>query len=249
VKRARCRQVALSVALTLTTVACLVGVASPAFAGACGADGPTSRFLGWGNWGSPTYLIEGVSAVMTAEPANLCTGSVPFNLYSAWVMLANSDGKSGYAQAGFFRIAGGSQVAYAEWNQFGDGNYFRTYGSIVANGQSNRYWVQYDPASNWLWMNFETTRISHSGFPLFGAGATWTAPFAHEDLGEIKYLASTMPGTVAAPVVWSDLRIESYSNTWSSIPDPYLTRHAPNQDPTHWKTAAISPTSVKIWEQ
>jgi hypothetical protein len=210
----------------------------PASAEIYNCDSYGSKFAGWLNYGA---YYEGVSAELTVRYGAVCdTDQNNNNFSTAWTMLASNAGGGGYVQSGFMRAYGSLIYHFAEQNRDGS-SYTRVYGSPISVGEIHRYWQQWDSTCSCLHSNVDTTRFMNSSFDPF---SVWTTPFSEQFVGEVKHVASDMPGVGGGPTKFANISVQDYYNHWALIPNPFLARTV---DRSRWGANAINSTTTQIW--
>jgi hypothetical protein len=221
----------------LVSVLLLAGLFVPIAAGAivtaqpAGAYGPCSTYPFESNYfdGMVLHLAAdatvGTAATIVQRGAYPCSGSTHDEQESAWDMIAGS-GSNQYAQAGERRDDGcttgcnGAVRQYVEYNNGTPGSQCnvqvesyvceQAFGSGVANGENDLYFVEYYTGGPWpscelgcealIWCQGLSTCEAGEVTPfnpVFGSYpgyAGWTEPFSNQYLGEDYNVYSDIPG-------------------------------------------------------
>lgn len=212
--------VCLSVGFVYTTHV----VAAPPEAGAegvCVQSGfGVSQFDGHGaynsngNDGSPYRGVVGDISTRIGYSCDVPSGppswyKSAYNFTTSWVMLANPDGASGYAQAGYFRYDAGAITSYAEFNPDGGAtDYTRIFPAVLSVGTTHRYKVDLTAgcvdggvSHTCLDMYVDGTVELHTSFdPITQWGH---GQWAVETYGEVKDAYSDMPGAYGSSCFFS----------------------------------------------
>lgn len=204
-------------------------VASPrarADAGTCSTFG--NFFDGYYQDPSAQDKFRGVQALVSVVSPNLCVTVQGRNNFStAWTMIADHYG-AGWAQSGYFRYYGASQLFH--WSEFS------------LNGSSWQDTFLPGPAyvneSYWYLQNWAPSCDGNAGFPCiqmkvggtiisetpFDPYGNWTEPFSPEWFGETSYRESDVPGVPAARVSFSQMLVEDWNGAYLTSLPPLLAR-------------------------
>ena len=187
--------------------------------------------------------IEGVKANITSRFSGVCdTDSDPANNFTnAWSMITPSTSNA-WVQSGYERGFGTGVRHFSQIYSPGLQD-TTAWGSLFPYNEDHTYWQQYDPATKRIRSNVDLTNFLVTSFNPF---AVWPQPFISEFMGEVRYLASDVPGySGSAAGFWSIQTQRTSNHSWQFIPCPYLT--GLNDQPSRWAVQGVSCTSFHIY--
>lgn len=234
---------------SLLVAACLMSPSSAESATTdCGSQ--LTQFTGYGYYlGSPSYV--GTRASIVARNMALCsTVTDPhFNFTYTWVMIANFDGTSGWAQSGFYRGYGQSAVHAVEDNP--DGTFLpprRRYIGHPVYGTAYNYEVRPGTSAECLSqpggvVNCMVELVQGTIYQAtnFAPSSRWTTPYANEYFGETKFPGSDMPGTSTARTTFSSIDVYSPGVGFiGSAPQNSVSNENPRSHLTSYSNSSFS---------
>ena len=220
------------------------GATASAATANCGSHG--HYFDGYGDWSSG-YI--GTSATIVVRNSPLCsTDTNPESNFSfTWVMIADNDGSSGYAQSGYFH-GYGTPIRLAVEDSPSGTTFRRTYVGTATVGAAYDFSVQSGSGTNC------PSVVTHCELEMidgviyqstgFDPAKRWTAPFSNEWLGETTWTNSDISGTSANKSAFTNLDVEDTIDGF--IGHAYTNGSASPVNP-RGQRSAWSSTSFSIW--
>lgn len=220
----------------------------------CGSMG--NRWDGYASFSNdPPTNPEGTSASLVVRFGAVCDTdrSQPpalTNFQITWVMIANHNGQGNkYSQAGYGRWYNSAIYPYAEYNNGSgfsrvfDYNHPQTLGTTHAAKTIFATTNCVGGPTSCFKNYYDGTVMQQTNYAPLG---NFTYPYSSQVYGEVLYAESDMPGTSGAPMQFSNIQSQRFSdNQWQPfLPSPVPAR---NDNTARWGLSSFPTNYFSIW--